>query len=196
MKSIAFIAAAAAVATVSAQSAGADEGRLFYSSPISSTVWTAGKNETVSWTNVCRPENTGPLKIVLYRGTGGKNNTEQVIVPDLLPIGTLNCLTSKSATVFLPANLTTSDKYAIHVDTEPLQSYSAPFTINGVAPPTSAVPTASAPATTAPASSGSANPSQTSPVPTGDKATSGAGSLKVVGSTVAVVAAAFGALLL
>ncbi|KAG0029149.1 hypothetical protein BGZ81_004079 [Podila clonocystis] len=174
MKSIAFIAAAAAVATVSAQ---ADEGRLFYSSPISSTVWTAGKNETVSWTNVCRSENTRPLDIVLYLGTGAKNGTEQVRVPNLLPIGTLNCLTSKSATVFLPANLTTSDKYAI----------------NGVAPPTSAVPPTAAPATS---SSGSANPSQTSTVPAGGKSESGAGSLKVVGSTVAVVAAAFGALLL
>ncbi|KAG0342797.1 hypothetical protein BG000_001127 [Podila horticola] len=193
MKSIAFIAAAAAVATVSAQSAGADEGRLFYSSPISSTVWTAGKNETVSWTNVCRPENTGPLDIVLYQGTGGKNGTEQVRVPNLLPIGTLNCLTSKSATVFLPSNLTTSDKYAIHVDTEPLQSYSAPFTINGVPVPTTAAPTTGAPVTP---SSGSANPSQTSTVPSGGKTESGAGSLKVVGSTVAVVAAAFGALLL
>ncbi|KAF9378651.1 hypothetical protein CPB97_009429 [Podila verticillata] len=195
MKSIAFIAAAAAVATVSAQSAGADEGRLFYSSPVSATVWTAGKNETVSWTNVCKPQNTGPLNIVLYRGTGGKNNTEQIMVPDLLPIGTLNCLTSKSATVFLPANLTTSDKYAIHVDTEPFQSYSAPFTINGVAPPTTAPTTTSAPATSVPASSGSASSSQSSTVPTGNKP-SGAGSLKVVGSTVAVVAAAFGALLL
>ncbi|KAG0086628.1 hypothetical protein BGZ92_008007, partial [Podila epicladia] len=77
MKSIAFIAAAAAVATVSAQSAGADEGRLFYSAPIGSTVWTAGKNETVSWTNVCKAQNTGPLDIVLYLGTGAKNGTEQ-----------------------------------------------------------------------------------------------------------------------
>ncbi|KAG0358526.1 hypothetical protein BG005_002208 [Podila minutissima] len=194
MKSIAFIAAAAAVATVSAQSAGADEGRLFYSSPISSTVWTAGKNETVSWTNVCKPENKAPLNIVLYLGTGAKNGTEQVQVPNILPIGTLNCLTSKTATVFLPANLTTSDKYAIHVDTEPLQSYSASFTINGVAPPATAGPTTGAPAPAT--SSGSANPSQTSTVPAGGKTESGAGSLKVVGSTVAVVAAAFGALLL
>ncbi|KAF9373776.1 hypothetical protein CPC16_001661, partial [Podila verticillata] len=130
--------------------------------------------------------NTGPLNIVLYRGTGGKNNTEQVIVPNLLPIGTLNCLTSKSATVFLPANLTTSDKYAIHVDTDPLQSYSAPFTINGVARHRS--PHHLCPRYLRPCFS--------STPPTGDKSTSGAGSLKVVGSTVAVVAAAFGALLL
>ncbi|KAF9336512.1 hypothetical protein BG006_008431 [Podila minutissima] len=195
MKSITFIAAAAAVATVSAQSAGADEGRLFYSSPISSTVWTAGQNETVSWTNVCKPENKAPLNIVLYLGTGGKNGTEQVQVPNILPIGTLNCLTSKTATVFLPANLTTSDKYAIHVDTEPLQSYSASFTIKGVAPPAAAVPTTGAPAPVT-SSAGPASPSQTSAVPAGGKTGNGAGSLKVVGSTVAVVAAAFGALLL
>ncbi|KAG0076756.1 hypothetical protein BGZ92_002264, partial [Podila epicladia] len=85
--------------------------------------------------------------------------------------------------------------YAIHVDTEPLQSYSASFTINGVAPPATGAPSTGAPAP-ATSSAGSANPSQTPNVPAGGKTENGAGSLKVVGSTVAVVAAAFGALLL
>ncbi|KAG0042507.1 hypothetical protein BGZ89_006873, partial [Linnemannia elongata] len=106
---------AASASVVLAQSPGADEGRLYYTEPTSVTTWTAGAN-------VCKPENTGDLDIVLYIGTGGANGTDQIRVPGIEAIGKLNCLKSKSATVFLPANLTTSNKYAIHVDTEPLQS--------------------------------------------------------------------------
>ncbi|KAG0282278.1 hypothetical protein BGZ97_009057, partial [Linnemannia gamsii] len=113
---------AASASVVLAQSPGADEGRLYYTEPTSVTTWTAGTNATVSWSNVCNAQNTGNLNIVLYIGTGGINGTEQVRVPNMGPIGTLNCLKSKTATVFLPANLTTSKTYAIHVDTEPLQS--------------------------------------------------------------------------
>ncbi|OAQ31192.1 hypothetical protein K457DRAFT_136465 [Linnemannia elongata AG-77] len=138
MKSTTFIAATLALsaASVAAQSSSSDEGRLYYSSPITPTIWTAGKNETVSWTNACKPGNNESLSIVLYMNAGHGSNTEQVRVPGLRALGTLNCLKSKTATVFIPENVVTGSTYSIHVNTVPLQSYSAQFTINGVAPPT------------------------------------------------------------
>ncbi|GJJ75828.1 hypothetical protein EMPS_08186 [Entomortierella parvispora] len=183
------ILALASIAVVAAQSEGADEGRLYYSEPITSTVWTAGKNHTVSWTNVCKSENTGDLNIVLYKGTGGINDTEQVRVPGISAIGKLNCLKSKSATVTLPANLTTSNVYAIHVDTEPLQSYSSHFTIQGIDPVTTAPVTAPATASSAAATSGGASATTSGSSNPTDKP-NGAGSLKVVGSSAMVVLAA------
>ncbi|KAG0289668.1 hypothetical protein BGZ96_006825 [Linnemannia gamsii] len=134
MKSTIFIAATLALSAV-AVSAQSDEGRLYYSSPITPTVWTAGKNETVSWTNACKPGNKESLPIVLYMNAGKGSDTEQVRVPGLSALGHLNCLKSKSATVFIPENIVTGSTYSLHVDTVPLQSYSAQFTINGVAPP-------------------------------------------------------------
>ena len=135
MKSATFIAATLA-ASVAAQSSSSDEGRLYYSSPITPTVWTAGKNETVSWTNTCKPGNNESLSIVLYMNAGHGSNTEQVRVPGLRALGTLNCLKSKTATIFVPENVVTGSTYSIHVNTVPLQSFSAQFTIKGVAPPT------------------------------------------------------------
>ncbi|KAG0052900.1 hypothetical protein BGZ83_001985 [Gryganskiella cystojenkinii] len=198
MKSSAILALAASVAVVAAQSPGADEGRLYYTEPTGATVWTAGKTQTVSWSNVCKSENKGDLDIVLYKGTGNNNGTEQVRVPGIPPIGKLNCLTSKSATVTLPANLTTSDKYALHVETEPLQSYSSPFTIKGIDPPV----TSTVAPTVATTSAGAATTSgdATKPTPSGpsttDKPASGAGSLKTVGTSAVVVLAAVCAMFL
>ncbi|KAF9426669.1 hypothetical protein BGZ94_006185 [Podila epigama] len=218
MKYTTIIAAAAAIATVAAQ-ATEDEGRLWYTEPTSATVWNSGSTATVSWNNVCKSQNTGDLNIVLYIGDGTNNQT---IVPGIGPIGTLNCLKSKSAEVKIPANLTTSQYYALHVETKPLQSYSAPFTIKGVdpvpapgtgapapgtgapAPGTGApAPGTGAPGTGAPApgapsatTTGAVAPPPPVPPPLGEKKDSAAGSLKAVGSTVAIVAAAFGALLL
>ncbi|KAG0215548.1 hypothetical protein BGX33_001109 [Mortierella sp. NVP41] len=199
MKSTAAILSvlAASASVVLAQSPGADEGRLYYTEPTSATKWVAGTNATVSWSNVCKAVNTGDLDIVLYIGTGGNNNTEQVRVPNLSAIGTLNCLKSKSATVFLPANLTTSDKYAIHVDTEPLQSNSSPISIKGAAPVTTTAPTV-APPTGAPAATSAAGGASTvSGAPTtpsnGSKAGNSAGSLKTLGASAVVLAASVGA---
>ncbi|KAF9911229.1 hypothetical protein EC991_004453 [Linnemannia zychae] len=135
MKSSTFIAATVALSAV-AVSAQSDEGRLYYSSPISSTVWTAGKNETIAWTNACKPGNKESLSIVLYMNANHGVSTEQIRVPGVRSLGTLNCLKSKSATVFIPDHITTGNTYSLHVETVPLQSYSAQFTINGVAPPT------------------------------------------------------------
>ncbi|KAF9542698.1 hypothetical protein EC957_001753 [Mortierella hygrophila] len=187
---------AASASVVLAQSPGADEGRLYYTEPTTATTWTAGANATVAWSNVCNSKNTGDLAIVLYIGTGGANGTEQVRVPGIANIGTLNCLKSKTAIVNLPANLTTSDKYAIHVDTEPYQSYSSPFSIKGIDPP---VTTTVAPV--APTTSGAAVPSASVGSTTGaggaaatsDKSTSAAGSLKAFGASAAVLAATIGA---
>ncbi|KAI8596256.1 hypothetical protein EDD21DRAFT_388807 [Dissophora ornata] len=197
MKS-AILLAAVAISAVAAQSTGADEGRLYYTSPVTGTTWEAGKNQTVSWSNVCKSENTGNLDIVLYLGTGNLNGTEQIRVPGILPIGTLNCLKNKSATVTLPANLTTSDKYAIHVDTEPFQSYSAPFTIKGInlvttaAPASSSTSAASTTVATTTTATTSAAGSTTSTA--ADSKTNSAGSIKTFGTTAAVLAAAVGSL--
>ncbi|KAF9988840.1 hypothetical protein BGZ75_008466 [Mortierella antarctica] len=187
-----FIAVAAAVA-ISAVTAQVDEGRLFYSEPIGATVWTAGKNQTVSWTNVCNKVNTGKLDIVLYLGTA-TSGTEQVRVPNMDAIGTLDCLNSKSAIVNLPANLTSSDKYSIHVDTEPLQSYSARFTIKGLEPVTSANPATATSAATVP-SAGAGQTTAAPPQATGNQGNA-AGSLKTLGSAAALLAAAVGSMLL
>ncbi|KAF9136489.1 hypothetical protein BGX30_011147 [Mortierella sp. GBA39] len=188
---------AASASVVLAQSPGADEGRLYYTEPTTATTWTAGANATVTWSNVCNSKNTGDLAIVLYIGTGGANGTEQVRVPGIENIGTLNCLKSKSATVNLPANLTTSDKYAIHVDTEPYQSYSSHFSIKGIDPPVTTTVAPVAPPTTPGAAvpSAGANPATTTggAAATSDKSTSAAGSLKAFGASAAVLAATIGA---
>ncbi|KAF9154972.1 hypothetical protein BG015_011468 [Linnemannia schmuckeri] len=145
MKSTAFIAATLALSAVAVSAQSSDEGRLYYSSPITATVWTAGKNETVSWTNACKPGNKDSLDIVLYMNAGHGSDTEQVRVPGLRSLGTLNCLKSKTATVFIPKHVVTGNTYSIHVDTVPLQSYSAQFTINGVNSPTPPPSTTGAP---------------------------------------------------
>jgi hypothetical protein len=195
MKFSAILALASIAAVVSAQSPGADEGRLYYTEPTTATVWTAGQNHTVAWSNVCKSENTGDLDIVLYRGTGNLNGTEQVRVTGIPPLGKLNCLKNKSATVFIPANLTTSDKYALHVNTEPRQSYSSPFTIKGVDPVVPPTTTAVVPPPST--SSAAVGGSSTGPAATGStsapaagKPTNGAGSLKAAGSSAVVVLAA------
>ncbi|KAF9349782.1 hypothetical protein BGX26_011975 [Mortierella sp. AD094] len=200
MKSIAILAAVA----ISAVAAQADEGRLYYTEPTSATVWAAGKTQTVTWSNVCKPENTGDLDITLYLGTGGRNGTEQVRVPNIPAIGKLNCLKNKTATVVLPANLTTSDKYSLHVDTQPLQSYSSPFTIKGIDPVTTATPaptnatTATTIATTTPTpvtNTTSSTSAPANPNPTSDKGNA-AGSLKTLGSSAAALVAAISYMLL
>ncbi|KAG0218879.1 hypothetical protein BGX33_005620 [Mortierella sp. NVP41] len=54
------------------------------------------------------------------------------VSPVSVPWGTLNCLASKTATVFILSHITTGSTYSRHDDTVPLQSYSARFTIKGV----------------------------------------------------------------
>ncbi|KAF9418341.1 hypothetical protein BGZ76_004392 [Entomortierella beljakovae] len=194
MKYIAIL-AAVAISAVAAQTT-EDEGRLYYSEPISGTIWNAGSTHTVSWTNECKPENTGDLEIVLYLGTGG---TVQERVPNIDAIGVLNCLKSQSAQVTIPAGLISSNKYSIHVDTAPLQSYSSHFTIKGVDPVTTA-PAATSNSTVAPTATAATSATTASTAPstttTASDATANpenaAGSLKTLGSAAAVLASAVG----
>ncbi|KAF9387035.1 hypothetical protein CPB97_003032 [Podila verticillata] len=188
---------ATVVAAVAAQSQGADEGRLYYTSPTSGTVWTAGKNNTVAWSNVCKSENTQDLSIVLYMSTGANNDTEQVRVPGLSALGTLNCLKQKEVQVFIPETVKTGSQYSIHVDTKPLQSYSAQFTIQGIEPEVSVIPT---PSGTSSAHSimptgidttpGAVSPTPSDPASSENDTANAAGALKTLGSTAAVIAMA------
>ncbi|KAI9238385.1 MAG: hypothetical protein BYD32DRAFT_413800 [Podila humilis] len=186
---------ATVVAAVAAQSQVDDEGRLYYTSPTSGTVWTAGKNNTVAWSNVCKSENTQDLNIVLYVSTGANNGTEQVRVPDIRALGTLNCLKQKEVQVFIPETVKTGSQYSIHVDTKPLQSYSAQFTIQGTEPEVSVVPTPTGTSSVhiiMPTGIDATTPSAVSPTPsspaTSEKDTANAaGALKTLGSTAAVI---------
>ncbi|KAF9298297.1 hypothetical protein BGZ74_009448 [Mortierella antarctica] len=200
MKSFALL-LATAVAAVAAQSQGADEGRLYYTSPTSGTIWTAGKNNTVAWSNVCKPENTEDLDIVLYMSTGATGGTEQVRVPSLRSLGKLNCLKQKEVQVFIPETVKTGSQYSIHVDTKPLQSYSAQFTINGAEPEVPVAPTSGVPTSTSSANSvmptgndattsGTVSPTPSDPATAEKDAANAAGALKTLGSTAAVIAVA------
>ncbi|KAF9106492.1 hypothetical protein BGX27_009135 [Mortierella sp. AM989] len=197
MKYIALL-ATVAISAVAAQAVDeSNKGRLAYSEPIGATVWTAGSTHTVSWTNKCEKESAGALEIVLYLGTGGNGGTEQVRVPSIPAIGTLDCSKAQSAEVKIPLNLTTSDKYSILVGTKPLQSYSSPFTIKGKDPVTTA-PAATAAPTNATSAAPSASASATSSNAAGatdSTIPSAAGSLKALGSTAAIFAAALNTLM-
>lgn len=202
MKSNLIAAAASmAVATVAAQTTAPDEGRLFYSEPISATVWTAGENQTVSWTNYCKPGNRDSLDIVLYMSKDHlPGSTDQIRVPGLRSLGSLNCLKNKSAKATLPKDLTTGSTYSLHVNTKPLQSYSAQFTIKGQDPvvvepvaTTSVVDPATATTTTDAPTATTSGPTEVK-----DKSTSAAsGSVKAaITSTVALVVMAAGSMIL
>ncbi|KAK3841178.1 MAG: hypothetical protein J3R72DRAFT_446122 [Linnemannia gamsii] len=189
---------AASASVVLAQTTDPEElTRLYYTEPTTATVWTAGKNATISWNNVCDAQNTGDIDISLYVGVGTPGPKDKVIVLD--SIGKLNCLKSKTVTVLLPANLTTSARYALHVETKPRQSYSADFTIKGIDPPVTATP---APATVAPpTATGSAGAGAGAGASTTTGGSAGtptpnanaAGSLKTLGASAAVLAATIGA---
>ncbi|KAF8950612.1 hypothetical protein BGZ52_001977 [Haplosporangium bisporale] len=186
---------ATVVAAVAAQSQVDDEGRLYYTSPTSGTVWTAGKNNTVAWSNVCKSENTQDLNIVLYMSTGANNGTEQVRVPDIRALGTLNCLKQKEVQVFIPETVKTGSQYSIHVDTKPLQSYSAQFTIQGTEPEVSVVPTPTGtssvhiimPTGIDATTPGAVSPTPSSPATSEKDTANAAGALKTLGSTAAVI---------
>ncbi|KAF9362277.1 hypothetical protein BGX34_006484 [Mortierella sp. NVP85] len=129
--------AIAAAVTLASAVAAQDEGRLWYTEPVGTTVWTAGSEQTVSWQKHCSSENPDDLRVSLYHGGAAEN--VQVLVPGIGDIGTINCKKSLSGKVKLPDNLETGKTYSIHISTEPLQSYSARFTINGKAPGTGGI---------------------------------------------------------
>ncbi|KAG0260652.1 hypothetical protein BG011_001715 [Mortierella polycephala] len=144
MKAITLLASTIALTAVAAQS---NEGRLYYTEPTGATVWTSGEKHTVSWSNVCGDKNKSKLDVVLYKGVGEKGGSEQVRVPGLDSIGYVDCKKKNEATITLPAGLTSGENYSIHVNTVPLQSYSAQFTIKGVDPAPSSPAPSSTPGT-------------------------------------------------
>lgn len=201
MKSSILIAAAASmtVASVAAQTTTPDEGRLYYSEPVSATVWTAGETQTISWTNYCKSGNKENLDIVLYMAKDHlPGSTDQIRVPGIRALGSLNCLKNKSANVTLPKGLTTGSTYSLHVATKPLQSYSAQFTIKGEDPVEPVATTAVIDLATATTATVVPTATTTGAVEVKDKNTSAASvSVKAaIASTVALVAMTAGSMLL
>ncbi|GJJ68728.1 hypothetical protein EMPS_01074 [Entomortierella parvispora] len=202
MKFCILIAAVAsmAIASVTAHFT-PDEGRLFYSEPVSASVWTAGETQTVSWSNYCKPGNKEALDIVLYMSKDHiPGSTDQMRVPGIRSLGTLNCLENKSAKITLPKGLTTGSTYSLHVNTVPLQSYSAQFTIKGEDPVVVAPVTTTAAVDPATATATTTAPAETTTGTAGkeDKSTStGSGSVKAaLASTAALFTMAAGSMLL
>ncbi|KAG0055414.1 hypothetical protein BGZ83_008687 [Gryganskiella cystojenkinii] len=202
MKSAATLLAVTAVASIA--SVATANGLLSYGAPIQATVWTAGSTQTVSWTNDCSdlPKTTFPIVLQQEQGT------VQVPVPGLAPLGNLDCSSSGSIDVQVPATLPSGNTYSILVVNGDVQSYSAHFTINNPNAPAST----SAPAvtTTSGAPSSVSNTASASSLPTvktngtaiptvtstaGAKPTNGAGALKAGSTAALVVVAAVGLML-
>ncbi|KAF9583262.1 hypothetical protein BGW38_009883 [Lunasporangiospora selenospora] len=191
MKSIAFVAALAVVATAAAQSE-EDKLRLYYTEPTPATVWTAGKNATVKWNNFCSA--TGGNKatpLTLYKDNGAGVNEKVLGIVD--PLAVVDCTKNQEVTFVIPANVSTFDKYTIHANTEPYRSFSVFFKIVNEAekPTTTAASSTSAPAG---ASSTTSAPTSTATADTAKEGANAAGAVGVVGSTFAIVAAAAAAM--
>lgn len=201
MKSAATLLAVTALASVATANAA-----LSYGQPIQATVWTAGATETVSWTTDCSDLPATVFDIVLQVQQG----TLQVPVAGLKPIGSLDCSGASSTTVQIPATITTGSTYSILVVNGGIQSYSAQFTINGVAGGNATTTAPAVVSSSASASTVSATATGTSTAtgtktngtstatstPTTTTKPNGAGAL-MTGSTaaLAVVAAAIGLML-
>ncbi|KAF9086625.1 hypothetical protein BGX27_003148 [Mortierella sp. AM989] len=171
---------------------------LSYSEPISSSLWTAGNNATVSWTNACtdaKGNTTYPITLNHQVGM------YQVQVPNTGVIGTLDCSEPGSTTVAVPM-VPQGSTYSILVTNSGNQSYSALFTINSSIPGSntttpattiSATTTASATTTTArstvslpPTTTGGAKPTDQNH----------AGALKAGSTAALVIVAAVASLML
>ncbi|KAF9925089.1 hypothetical protein FBU30_005082 [Linnemannia zychae] len=188
MKSTTLLAIAASVASVAI----ADP--LKYGAPIASTVWTAGGDGTISWTNNCSDltNTTFPIILQTQRADG-----VQTPVPGVASLGNLNCASAGSMTVKVPS-VPTGNLYSILVQwpvnaTASELSYSALFTINGSAS-TTATPSATASAT---ASVSGTPTSKTTAATTASPSTkpNGAGALKAGSAAALAVAGAVAALI-
>lgn len=192
VKSIALLAfAASALASV------ASAKLLSYGEPIAATTWTAGKQESVSWSNDCS-DFTGNTTLPITLNI--QQNGLQVQVPGIGPIGTLDCKKAGSTKVTIPATVASGNAYSILV-VNGEQSYSALFTIKSTVPAPSSSGATTAPATTTAATSTTASATNSAPtkstgvsVPSATPS-SGAGALKA-GSTAALVVVAAAGLLL
>ncbi|KAG0234896.1 hypothetical protein BGW41_000966 [Actinomortierella wolfii] len=193
MKSI-LIACVAAIAVASAQKPTKD---IHFTEPISTTVWTAGKNHTVSWKYLCDwadPSKLIPINLLV--APDPKLSKQKVPVSGVNPIGFLNCTSGKSASVAIPPTVASGTVYGIMSPTGGENSWSADFTIQGSGPIPSAtlLPTSSAVATTAtlPATQIQATRTATNaPTPTG-----AASSVKAGSALALAVVAAIGSLVL
>ncbi|KAK3827135.1 MAG: hypothetical protein JOS17DRAFT_749005 [Linnemannia elongata] len=127
MKSTAILAiAASTVATV------ASAELLKYGAPIATTIWTAGQDGTISWTNDCSTLTTTsfPVMLQIQRADG-----VQIPVAGLASLGNLDCAKPGSLTVKVPTTVASGKLYSILVANAPDQSYSALFTIQNDAIP-------------------------------------------------------------
>ncbi|KAG0253890.1 hypothetical protein BG011_006107 [Mortierella polycephala] len=191
VKSTALLAfAASALASV------ASAKLLSYGEPIAATTWTAGKQESVAWSNDCS-DFTGNTTLPITLNI--QQNGLQVQVPGIGPIGTLDCKKPGSTKVTIPATVASGDAYSILV-VNGEQSYSALFTIKSTVPAPSTSGATTAPATTTAAKTTTAAATTTAATKTTGSAPSaspsnGAGALKA-GSTAALVVVAAAGLLL
>lgn len=133
---------------------------LKYGTPLASTIWTAGEDATISWTNDCSDLATTTLPVVLQiqRADG-----IQMPVPGVAPLGQLNCRSAGSLTIKVPSAILSGRLYSILVSNGQAQSYSALFTINNPGTPgTSSTTTTSGTSTT------TINTSSSTPEPNND----------------------------
>ncbi|KAG9063337.1 hypothetical protein KI688_004219 [Linnemannia hyalina] len=193
MKTTAILAiAASTVATV------ASAELLKYGAPISSTVWTAGSDATISWTNTCADQTTTTFPVMLQTQ---RADGVQIPVAGLASLGDLDCAKAGSLSVKVPTTVPSGKLYSILV-TNGNQSYSALFTIENAAIPdpsanvttttASGVPTSTALPTGTSTVNGTASatkPSVTAPTTSTTTKPNNAGALKT-GSVAALAVAA------
>ncbi|KAF9213601.1 hypothetical protein CPC16_006856 [Podila verticillata] len=158
---------------------------LYYTSPLATTVWTAGQLATVSWGNSCN-EVVGNTTFPIYI-----QGPPAGMIPD--PIGYLDCKMPGKSNVMVPATLPQGKEYWIWAMTKNVTSASSTFTIlASISVSTSTIlPTTTTILTT----SGPANPTGSSPTVNNegdDTKSNGA----VIGGTVAAVVAVIAAVAL
>ncbi|KAK3818953.1 MAG: hypothetical protein J3Q66DRAFT_338937 [Benniella sp.] len=172
---------------------------LFFTSPINTTVWTAGQKGTVSWSNDCAalPGNhTFPIFLNQQSAAG-----QQVPVPGATDaIGYLDCSDAGSTSVTVPM-VPAGSLYSVYVANGADQSYSALFKIESTIVATSASGAASSAVPTATSASASASVSAsirpvTTTTPKPSTTPNHAGSLKAGSTAALVIVAAVASLML
>ncbi|KAF8949691.1 hypothetical protein BGZ46_004980 [Entomortierella lignicola] len=148
---------------------------LFFSQPIAVTVWTAGGQGTVSWTNTCSGNST-TYPITLNYQVG----QYQVQVPNTTTIGTVDCSKPGSTSVTVPL-VPQGSNYSILVVNGDNLSYSAQFTIDSSIPGSTTSPVAST--TTSPVASTITVPVTTTTLATTAASTTAVSSVTISSST-------------
>ncbi|KAK3841846.1 MAG: hypothetical protein J3R72DRAFT_444501 [Linnemannia gamsii] len=174
---------------------------LDYTSPIATTVWTAGQPATVSWTNSCN-EVVGNTTFPIYI-----QGPPVGMIRD--PIGYLDCKKPGKATVMIPATLPKGDEYWIWAMTKDLTSASFLFTILPSTPgsttttlPFSVLPTTTLPSSVLPTTTvistttNPPNPTGSSPAASNEGDDNKSNGAVIGGSTAAAVVAVIAAVML